>query len=115
MSFQSTGPGNISGVNKLPSLHLYVTHTERGRGAEKRVWAIKQNEAHETYLNHYYGMEVADHMIKNTANKYITWKYWHSAYLHAQSMVVVAAYDMYMECCKGLLDSTWEIDEKERI
>ncbi len=92
-----------------------MTHRERGRGADKRAWAIKQNEARETYLNHYYGMDVADHMIKNTVSKYITLKYWHSAYLHVQSMVVVAAFDMYKECCEGLLDSTWKINEKERM
>ena len=77
------------------------------------VWAIRQNEARETYLNHYYGMDVANHMIKNTANKYITWKYWHSAYLHAQSLVVVVVYAMYKECYEGLLDSTWKINDKE--
>jgi transcriptional regulator CtsR len=49
-----------------------VTQRERGRGGEIRIWAIEQNEARETYLNHYFGMDVADHMIKNTANKYIT-------------------------------------------
>ena len=64
VSFQSTGPTNISGVNNLPSLQLYVTKRVRGRGGEKRVWAIEQNEARETYLNHYFGMDVADHMIK---------------------------------------------------
>ena len=30
-------------------------------------------------------------------------------------MVVVAAYDIYKECCEGLLDSTWKIDEKEMM
>jgi regulatory protein YycI of two-component signal transduction system YycFG len=63
VSFQSTGPTNISGVNNLPSLQLYVTKRVRGRGGEKRVWAIEQNEARETYLNHYFGMDVADHPI----------------------------------------------------
>jgi len=51
VSFQSTGPTNISGVNNLPSLQLYVTQRERGRGGEKRIWAIEQNEAREMYLN----------------------------------------------------------------
>jgi hypothetical protein len=91
-----------------------VKHRQRGREADKRVWAFEQNEARETYLNNYYGMDVVDHMIK-TVNNYITWKYWHSAYLHAQSMVVVAVYDMYKECCEGLLDSTWKINEKEMM
>ena len=54
-------------------------------------------------------------MIKNTANKYITWKYSHSAYLHVQSMVVVAAYGMYKECCEGSLDFAWKINEKEMM
>jgi hypothetical protein len=62
VSLQSTGPTNISGINNLPSLQLYVTERVRGRGGG--VWAIKQNEARETYLNHYFGMYVADHMIK---------------------------------------------------
>ena len=97
-------------------LHFsYMRKRERGWGADKRVWAIKQNEARETYLNHYYGMDLANHMIKNTANKFITWKYWHSAYLHAQSIVVVVTYDMYKECCEELLDSTWKIDEKKML
>ena len=30
-------------------------------------------------------------------------------------MGVVAAYDMYKECCEGFLDSNWKIDEKERM
>jgi hypothetical protein len=107
VSFQSTEPTNISGVNNLPSLQLYVTVKVRGRGGEKRVWAIEQNEAQETYLNHYFGTDVANHMIKNTANKYITWKYWRAPYLHAQSMGIVAAYDMYKECCDGLLGATY--------
>jgi len=92
-----------------------VTQRERGRGGEKRIWAIEQNEARETYLNHYFGMDVANHMIKNTANKYITWKYWHVPYLHLQSMGIVAAYDMYKECCDGLLDATWKVDVKDRM
>jgi hypothetical protein len=52
---------------------------------------------------------------KNTANKYITWKYWHAPYLHAQAMGIVAAYDMYKECYDGLLDATWKVDVKDRM
>ena len=54
-----------------------MTKRERGKGAYIRVWGIEQNEARETFLNYYYGIDVANYMIKNTANKYITWKYWH--------------------------------------
>ena len=54
-------------------------------------------------------------MIKNTGNHYITWKYWHAPYLHAQSLGIIAAYDMYIECCEGGLDPLWAIDEKKRM
>ena len=37
VSFQSTGPTNISGVNNLPSLQLYVTKRVRGRGKKKSL------------------------------------------------------------------------------
>jgi hypothetical protein len=54
-------------------------------------------------------------MIKNTSNGYITWKYWHAPYLHAKSMGIIAAYDMYNECCDGLLDASWAILKKRRM
>ncbi len=40
---------------------------------------------------------------------------WDAPYLHAQSIGIVAAYDMYKECCDGLLDATWKVDEKDRM
>jgi hypothetical protein len=93
VSFQSTGATNICGVNNLPSVTNYVSKKARGRGKTKHVWGIEQNEARETYLRHYYGVDNLDHMIKNTSNWYITWKYWHAPYLHAKSMGIIAAYD----------------------
>jgi hypothetical protein len=54
-------------------------------------------------------------MIKNTSNRYVTWKYWHAPYLHAKSMGIIAAYDMYNECCDGLLDASWAIPKKRRM
>ncbi len=54
-------------------------------------------------------------MQKNTNNRYITWKYWHAPYLHAKSMGIIAAYDMYNECCDGLLDASWAIPKKRRM
>ena len=117
VSFQSTAGTNIIGVNNLPSVKLYVGQKERGRKKDgsKRVYGIEQNEARETYLNHYYGLDNADHMIKNTGNRYITWKYWHAPYLHAQSLGIVAAYDMYIECCGGKLDESWAVEVKRRM
>ena len=117
VSFQSTGGTNIIGVNNLQSVKLYVGRKERGRkkAGTKRVYGIEQNEARETYLNHYYGCDNADHMIKNAGNKFISWKYWHAPYLHAQSIGIIAAYDMYIECCEGGLDATWKVDAKKRM
>ena len=117
VSFQSTGGTNIIGVNNLPSVKLYVGKKERGRkkAGMKREYGIEQNEARETYLNHYYGCDNADHMVKNAGNRYITWKYWHAPYLHAQSLGIIAAYDMYIECCEGGLDVAWKVDVKKRL
>lgn len=117
VSFQSTGGTNIIGVNNLLSVKLYVGQKERGRKKDgsKRVYGIEQNEARELYLGHYYGLDNADHMIKNTGNRYITWKYWHAPYLHAQSLGIIAAYDMYIECCEGNLDASWAVDVKKRM
>ncbi len=70
VSFQSTGATNICGVNNLPSMTNYVSKKARGKGKTKRVWGIEQNEARETYLCHYYGIDNFDHMIKNTSNRY---------------------------------------------
>jgi hypothetical protein len=41
----------------------------------KYVWAIEQNEARETYLGHYFGIDIADHMIKNAQIKFTSWRY----------------------------------------
>ncbi len=58
VSFQSTGVTNICGVNNLPSMTNYVSKKVRGKGKTKRVWGIEQNKARETYLHHYYGIEL---------------------------------------------------------
>ena len=66
-------------VNLFCNYFHYAIHNSpvTRKGAYIRVWGIEQNEARETFLNYYYGIDVANYMIKNTANKYITWKYWH--------------------------------------
>ena len=117
VSFQSTGGTNIIGVNNLPSVQLYVSTKYRGnkKKGTKRKWGIEQNEARETYLTHYYGLDNADHMVKNTGNRYITWKYWHAPYLHGQSLGIIAVYDMYLECCEGDLDPAWKVAAKNRM
>jgi hypothetical protein len=115
ISFQSTGATNISGVNNLLSVRLYSSIKSRGKGDDKRVWGIEQNEARDLYLSTYWGVDNTDHMIKNTGLRYITWKYWHAPYNHAKAMGIIAAYDMYNECCDGLLDPSWKVEEKDRM
>ena len=111
VSFQSTGGTNIMGVNNLPSVKLYVHKRKRGN----RVWGIEQNEARETYLRHYYGLDSADHMVKNTGNQFISRKYWHAPYRHVITLGIIAAYDMYIECCEGNLDASWMVEDKLRM
>ena len=115
VSFQSTGATNISGVNNLPSCGLYVTQRQRGRGVNKRVWGIEQNEGRATYLSQYFAVNNVDHMISIAMIRYICWKYWHSPYLHALSIAVVACFDMYVECTEGELDPDWYINKKSRM
>jgi hypothetical protein len=51
-------------------------------------------------------------MINMTGNN---WKYWHSPYLHAMSMGIIACYNTYLECCEGELDALWKVEEKDRM
>ena len=115
VSFQSTGATNISGMNNLPSVNLYVTVKSRCKKPNQRHWGIEQNKARQTYLGYYYGVDNVDHMIKNAKIRYTTWKYWHAPFLHALSMAVIASYDIYIECCEGELDPDWKVDEKDRL
>jgi len=59
-------------------------------------------------------VDQADHMIKNAAVKYITWKYWHAPYLHAIALGLVVAYDMYQDCIDGYLDEDWKLSKKDK-
>ena len=115
VSFHSTGKTNICGVNNLSSAALYVTTKQRGKGSQKRTWGIEQNEARQTYLSQYFAVDNVDHMVSIESINYICWKYWHLPYLHALSIAVVAAYDMYVECCEGSLDQSWRIEPKDHM
>lgn len=115
VSFQSTGATNIAGVNNLPSVSFYVSVKGRGRGATRRIWGIEQNEARQVYLGTYHGVDNIDHMIKIAKIRYICWKYWHAPVNHCMSIAVIAAFDMYHECCDGGLDPEWAIPKKQRM
>ncbi len=63
VSFQSTGGTNISPVNALSLVDLYVRDRTKGRGQQKRTWGIEMNEAQETYLKNYSVVDKIDQML----------------------------------------------------
>ena len=75
VSFQSTGSTNITCVNALRELKLFVRKRERGRGASKRVWAIEMNEARELYLKTYSGVDKIDQLLKEWGCKIRTFRW----------------------------------------
>lgn len=50
---------------------------------------------------------ILDHVIHEARINFISWKYLHAPYLHCLLMAVVAAFDMYNECCDGKLVIDW--------
>ena len=110
VSFQSTSSCNIASVNALNECSMFVELRERGRGLNKRYWAIEMNHARRLYLSTYHGIDVIDHLIKNAAIFYCTWKYWHAPVNHAVSLAIVVAYDAYKECCEGVIDQEWKTE-----
>ncbi len=63
VSFQSTGGTNISTVNALSLVDLYVCKCNKGRGSQKTTWGIEMNEARETYLKNYNAVDKIDLML----------------------------------------------------
>lgn len=110
VSFQSTSSCNISTVNALNEVSNFVELRERGRKDKKRYWVIEMNHARRIYLSTYNGVDVLDHLIKNTRLFYQTWRYWHSPKNHALSIAIACAYDIYRECCEGEIESEWKVE-----
>jgi hypothetical protein len=77
-------------VNNLLSLAVYIQPKYRGAKKSKFAWATEQNKGREIYLSHYHGVDSMDHMINTICNGFVSWKYWHSPYLHAMSMGIIA-------------------------
>ncbi|MGL5935917.1 MAG: hypothetical protein ACRCZI_09885, partial [Cetobacterium sp.] len=69
-SFQSTSSCNISSVNALNELSLYVACKQRGRGINKRHWGIEMNESRQLYLHTYGIIDQIDHLIQNCFMSY---------------------------------------------
>ena len=108
-SFQSTGGTNISCVNSMSEVGLYVHERNRGRGNEKRTWAIEMNEPRETYLKTYSAVDKIDQTLLSYNINYRCWKWWHAPMRHAKAIAMSMAYNLYLQCSEGGVDPDWEV------
>jgi hypothetical protein len=109
VSFQSTGGTNISTVNALTSVDLYVRDHSKGRGQQKRTWGIEMNEARETYLKNYSVVDKIDQMLLGWDFTYRSWGWWHAPTRHAKAIAMSMAYSLYHQCAKGTVDPEWKV------
>ena len=98
ISFQSMSSCNISTVNALNECNLFFEIRERGKGKNKRHWVIEMNDRRRLYLSTYFKINLINHLIKNAALYYRTWKYWHLPKNTGTALAVCVVYDMYLEC-----------------
>ena len=63
-SFQSTDGTDISTVNSMREIQLYLREKSRGRGEQKRRYGIEMNEPREVCLGSYSFVDSVDHLLK---------------------------------------------------
>jgi len=63
VSFQSTDGTNITSVNAISSVELYLRERNKGKGNQKRSWGIEMNDVRETYLKTYSADDKIDQML----------------------------------------------------
>ena len=88
-SIQSTGGTNISLVNALSEIELYVCERNKRRGSDKRTWTIKMNHLCDIYLKTYSAVYKVDQTLLGYNIDYHYWKpmrAWHAKAI-AMSMV----------------------------
>jgi hypothetical protein len=88
VSFKSSGGINISTVNALSSVDLYVNKRNKSRGPQKRTWGIEMNEAQETYLKHYRVVDKIDQMLLGWDLTYRSWRWWHAPTRHVKAIAM---------------------------
>lgn len=69
-TFQSTSSCNLIHVNGVNSNTMYGAQKERGKGPNKRQWAIEMNESRRLYLDSYGRIDSIDHLVKNCSMYY---------------------------------------------
>ncbi len=107
--FQSTGGTNITSVNALSLVELYVREQNKGRGNQKRTWGIEMNEARETYLKTYSAIDKIDQMLLGWDVKYKSWRLWHAPMRHTKAIAMSMAYSLHLQCAEGGVDSDWKV------
>jgi hypothetical protein len=103
VSFQSTGGTNITSVNAMYSVELYVR--ERNKGS----WGIEMNEARETYLKAYSAIDKIDQMLLGWDIKYKSWRWWHAPMRHAKAIAMSMEYSLYLQCAESSVDPDWKV------
>eukprot|EP00536_Pseudo-nitzschia_multiseries_P008881 jgi/Psemu1/21713/gm1.21713_g len=96
-SFQSTDSCNLGSVNSLSTNSFFLHRKERGRGNDKRFWAIEMNHAQELHPRTYGKLDQIASSISRANIGYKSWKYYHSAVNHAEALSIAASYDVYKE------------------
>ena len=109
-SFQSTSSCNIMSVNAISENKNFIEARSRGRKQHRRIYAIEHNLSRLIYLKTYSRIDSIDHLIKMTAFKYTSWKYWHSPANHCKALGICTAYDIYTELCEGTLIPNFKVN-----
>ncbi len=74
----------------------------RGRGDEKRRWAIEMTEPRDTYLK--MNSTLHNYDINNHC-----WKWWHALMRHAKAIAMSMAHDIYLQCSEGGVHPNWQV------
>ena len=98
VSFQYTGSTNITCVNALRELKLFVRERSRGKGDSKRIWAIEMDEGRELYLKTYSGVDKIDQLLKEWDRKMITFHWLRAPEMHMPAIEGAMAYSIYEQC-----------------
>ena len=109
VSFQSTGGTNISTINTLDSVDLYVRERNKGQGNTKRTWGIEMNFGREMYLKTYSAVDKIDQMLLLWNIRYRSWKWWHAPTRHGKAIAMSMAYSLYLQCAEGGVDPDWKV------
>jgi hypothetical protein len=109
VSFHSTRGTNISTVNALSLVDLYVHKRNKGRGQQKRTWGIEMNDARETYLKNYSAVDKIDQILLGWDLTYRSWRWWHAPARHVKAIAMSMAYSLYLQCSEDTVDPEWKV------